>query len=103
MRAYKLFKQRKDGTIGPLFIGSKQRVPVGSWLEAEDIPTKGFAHRPGWHAGREPNAPHLKQVGNRVWYEVEIKDYVTFKRPTHQGGEWLIAQRMKVIKPYIKE
>jgi len=100
MKAYKLFKKRKDGTIGPLFIGASQRVPIGEWLEAEDIPTKGFAHRPGWHAGREPNAPHLKQGGNRVWYEVEIEDFETFKRPSHQGGEWLIAKRMKVIKEF---
>jgi hypothetical protein len=98
MRAYKLFKQRKDGTIGPLFIGATQRVPIGKWLRAEDIPTKGFAHRPGWHAGREPNAPHLTSKG-RVWYRVEIKDFITFKRPTNQGGEWLIANWIKVIEP----
>lgn len=98
MKAYKVFKKRKDGTIGPLFIGATQRLPMNTWLDAEDIPTKGFAHRPGWHAGREPNATHLKMLDNRVWFEVEIEDYETFKRPTNQGGEWLIAQRMKIIK-----
>jgi hypothetical protein len=98
MRAYKLFKQRKDGTIGPLFIGARQRVPIGVWMDAEDIPTKGYAHRPGWHAGCGPNAPHLSTKG-RVWYVVEIEDFVSFKRPGNQGGEWLIAQRMKVIRP----
>lgn len=98
MRAYKLFKQRKDGTIGPLFIGTRQRIPIGVWLPAEDIPTKGFAHRPGWHVGREPSAPHLSTKG-RVWYKVEIRDFISFKRPNSQGGEWLIAQNMKVLGP----
>ncbi len=97
MIAYKLFKQRKDGSIGPLFIGAKQRIPIGEWLEAEDIPTKGYAHRPGWHVGAEPNAPHLTEKG-RVWYKVEIDDYYEFKRPAHQGGVWLIAQQMKVLE-----
>jgi len=96
MLAFKLFKKRKDGTIGPLFIGAKQRIPLGVWLDAEDIPTKGFAHRPGWHCGSYPIAPHLSEKG-RTWYVVEIDDFVPFKRPKNQGGEWLIAQRMKVI------
>ena len=100
MKAYKLFKKRKDGTIGPLFIGRTQRIPIGEWLEAEDIPTKGYAHRPGWHAGVEPNAPHLTEKG-RTWYEVEVEDFYTFKRPTHQGGEWIIADRMKVVGPHV--
>ena len=96
MKAYKLFKQRKDGSIGPLFINAKMRVPIGEWLNAEDHLTKGYAHRPGWHAGREPKAQHLSENG-RTWYEVEIEDFVPFKRPKNQRGEWLIAKRMKVI------
>ena len=97
MLAYKLFKERKDGSIGPLFINRKQRIPIGQWLEAEDVPTKGFAHRPGWHVGVYPEAPHLSEKG-RVWYLVEIEDWYPFKRPKNQGGEWLIAKRMKVIE-----
>jgi len=95
--AYKLFKLRKDGTLGPLFIGATMRVPIGEWLEAEDIPTKGFAHRPGWHTGATPNAPHLTEKG-RVWYKVLIKDYYEHRRPEHQGGMWWIAKHMKVLE-----
>ena len=94
--AYKLFRERKNGTIGPLFIGRKQVIPFDVWLEAQDIPTKGYAHRPGWHCGVEPSAPHLSEKG-RKWFKVEIEDFYTFKRPTHQGGEWVIAKRMKVL------
>lgn len=43
MRAFKLFQQHRDGSIGPLFINKKQRVPMGAWLPAEQHPTKGFA------------------------------------------------------------
>jgi hypothetical protein len=79
MNAFKLFRQRKDGSLGPLFINRNLVVPIGQWLPAEDHPTKGFAHRPGWHVSREPNAPHLSSEG-RVWMQVEIKDYVILKR-----------------------
>ncbi len=100
MIAYKLFKQRKDGSLGPLFINAKQRIPVGPWLEAEDHPTKGFAQRPGWHCGVEPVAPHLSTKG-RVWAEVEVDESAgcyEFKRPTHQGGAWIIASRIRVVR-----
>jgi hypothetical protein len=95
--AYKLFTERKDGTIGPLFINRKQRIPIGVWLPAEDHPTKGYAHRPGWHCGAEPIAPHLSKEG-RVWYEVKIKDYQHHYRPAHQGSVWVVANWMKVVR-----
>ncbi len=97
MIAYKLFKLRKNGTIGPLFINVRLVIDLGAWLEAEDHPTKGFAHRPGWHCGDTPEAPHLSERGRR-WFKVEIKDFYRFPRPKHQGGEWLIAQRMRVLE-----
>jgi hypothetical protein len=52
--AYKLFKVRSNGTIGPLFINARQVIEPGVWLPAEDHPTNGFAHRPGWHATLRP-------------------------------------------------
>jgi hypothetical protein len=66
-------------------------------MRAENIPTKGYAIRPGFHCAAQPEAPHLKQTGNRVWVEVEIEEFYTFPRPKHQGGEWLIAQLMRVL------
>ena len=82
--AWKLFRLKKNGELTPLFIGKSKELPVGEWMEAEDIPTKGFAHRPGWHATLKPLAPHLKEDAkgeNRVWIEVVIEDFSTFKRP----------------------
>ena len=98
---YKLFKLRKDGSIGPLFINAASRTPIGEWLPAEDHPTKGFAHRPGWHLGLEPKAPHLAMSPKRGWFKCEY-DAATayeFKRPSRQGGKWIIAQAIKVIGP----
>ena len=95
MIAFKLFKQRKDGSIGPLFIGQKQRIPLGQWLQAQDIPTKGYAHRPGWHAGRGPNAPHLSERG-RVWYKVEIKDYSILI-----STECRVMNEIRIIKKFL--
>jgi hypothetical protein len=98
MKAYKLFRVRKDGTIGPLFINAKQRIPVGEWLQAEtNHSKKGFAYRPGWHCCFKPVAPHLSEKG-RAWYEIEIEDYTTYPRPESQGGEWVLANKIKVIK-----
>lgn len=95
--AYKLFTVRKDGTLGPLFINRRQRVPLGEWLKAETHPTKGFALRPGWHCSHLPYAPHLSPKG-RVWCEVEIADESKFDRPWNQGGLWFIAGAMRVLR-----
>ena len=97
MTGYKLLRKRRNGTLAPLFINPSQVIPVGQWLPAEDHPTKGYAHRPGWHITNQPVAPHLKVEG-RVWAEVEFEDYYEFQRPSHQGGMWFIAQRMRVNK-----
>jgi len=98
--AYKLLKVRKDGTLGPLFINRRQRIPIGVWLDAEDHPTKGYAHRPGWHTTSMPSAPHLSMKG-RAWYEVYISDYSLLKRPLYQGGLWYISKKMQVVGPVV--
>lgn len=102
MNVYKLIKRRKNGTLGPLFINASMIIPIGEWMDAEFHPTKGFAERKGWHCTGTPSAPHLKlKLSNgeeRVWCEVEIKDFEMWPRPEHQGKEWYLAQKMKVIK-----
>jgi hypothetical protein len=96
MRAYKLFRKMKDGSLSPLFINKKERIPHNEWLVAECHPTNGFAVRKGWHCTLSPVAPHLS-TKNRVWVEVEIDDYEFYNRPESQGGTWVLAQRMKVL------
>lgn len=95
--AYKLLRLRRDGTLGPLFINRRQVIEPGTWLEAEDHPTKGYAHRPGWHACEKPVAPHLSPCG-RVWRKVAIRDYVELKRPASQGARWFLAKQMMVLQ-----
>ena len=81
---YKLFEQRDDGALFPLFIGKTKETPMNEWVMAEIVMEhKGFAHRPGWHLGAVlPSAPWLmgadgtyrSQRGKRfkrVWCEVE--------------------------------
>ena len=97
MKAYKLLRKRKDGSLGSLFIGRDKIVPIGEWIGYEDIPTKGYAHRPGFHACSDTVAPHLTMKG-RVWCEVELKRCKKIKRPESQGTTWLLAEKMKVIK-----
>ena len=100
MQVYKLFKQRKDGSLGPLFINARQRVAIGEWMEAGYYPTKGFAPRKGWHCTLEPNAPHLKQGegSGRVWAKCEVEDPVMYERPESQGGTWVLASKLKVLE-----
>ena len=99
MIAYKLFKVRANGTIGPLFINARQVVPVGVWLDAEAHETKGFAYRPGWHCTFTPEAPHLKtDTPKRAWFKVEIEDFTTYARPESQGGSWVLANRLRVLE-----
>jgi len=98
LKAHKLMQQRADGTLGPLFINCRQRIPLNEWLPAGCHPTKGFAVRPGWHVSPKPEAPHLTGGKNRVWCEVEIKGFKTLERPACQGGTWFIAKWMRVTR-----
>lgn len=97
MKAYKLIRKLKDGSLSPLFINKKSRIPIGKWLDAESHPTKGFAYRKGWHCCLKPHAPHLS-LKDRVWVEVEIDDYEYYQRPESQGGTWVLAQKMKITR-----
>ena len=97
MIAYKLFRQRKDGTLGPLFINRNQVVELGVSYQAETHPTSGFKVRHGWHCCAEKSAPHLSEKG-RVWAKVEISDFVEHNRPKHQGGLWYTANNMTVLE-----
>ena len=92
---YKLLRQRKNGTLGSLFINRKAVIPLGEWLRAESYPTKGYKIRPGWHLTREPYAPHLSENG-RVWAYALIDDWTEEKRPESQGGTWFLAKWMKL-------
>ena len=101
MKAYKLLRVlRSDGLLHPLFIDKKNPTPIGVWLKAKCIPTPGFQVRMGYHCCFIPYAPHLKTElasgEKRVWCEVEIEDYTVYNRPAQQGGQWLLAQRMKI-------
>lgn len=97
MIAFKLFRIRKDGSLGSLFIDRRTFLPEGVWLKAESHPTKGFALRPGWHATAEPHAPHLSMKG-RAWFKVEIDDFTAETRPASQGGIWFLAGQMKILE-----
>lgn len=98
MKAYKLVRLLKDGSITPLFINKKQRLALNEWLPAEkNHKTDGYTYRPFWHCTEQPNAPHLSEK-NRVWVELEIKDYTEYNRPEHQGGKWFLAENIKIVK-----
>ena len=83
-KGYKLFEQREDGKLFPLFIDKNTETIMNEWIPAEIIMDhKGFAHRPGWHIGAiMPSAPWLMSADGtyksqrgkrfkRVWCEVE--------------------------------
>jgi hypothetical protein len=97
MIGYKLFRQRKDGTLGPLFINCRQRIDLNKTYKAEAHLTKGFAFRPGWHICSKKSAPHLSKKG-RVWAKVSFSNYTEHQRPRSQGGLWYTAKYIKVLK-----
>ena len=98
MEAYKLFRRRKNGTFGSLFINRKAPIKFYSWVQAETHPTKGFAVRTGWHCLAKPKAPHLSTKG-RVWCRVQIAQPITtINRPNHQGGKWYLAHWMRIVE-----
>lgn len=97
MKAYKLFRRKKNGELTSLFINKSKPIKLGEWLEAELFPTEGFAVRHGWHCVPQRHAPHLSERG-RVWAEIEIKKVTKLQKPVAQGGIWYLAKMMKVKK-----
>ena len=97
MIGYKLFRVRKNGSIGSLFINKKEKLPLDKWLEAKNYPTKGYSIRPGWHLCEKPVAPHLS-IKNRAWFKVEFMNAETIKRPQSQGGLWYLAPYIKILE-----
>lgn len=96
--AYKLFRVRRDGSLGPLFIDRSLVVPIGLWMRSRAVLTPGFAFRPGWHVCSRKSAPHLSKKG-RVWARVRIDGRITeHHRPKAQGGLWYTAEHMMVEK-----
>ena len=93
---YKLFRKRRNGSYGPLFINKTLQLYPHIAYDAECHPTKGFKVRPGWHICSKKNAPHLSKNG-RVWCLVEFTDYEEIFRPDNQGGLWYIANRMMIL------
>lgn len=82
---YKLFEMNDKRQLFPLFIGKNKETIIGEWIPAENLPTSGYAERPGWHCSMElPDAPWLRgydgsdlgpyksrfKNGKRVWCEV---------------------------------
>jgi hypothetical protein len=102
MKAYKLVRLKKDGSLGSLFIHRQDILPIGEWLEAEFYPTPTFSPRKGWHCTFKPVAPHLKtELKNgekRIWVKVEVEDFTEYNRPDSQGGKWILANKMKILK-----
>ena len=98
----KIFKVRKDGTLGPLFIGAKQRIDSkgGEWLPFnEKLSRKGFGERPGWHAPTTV-APQIKTKAKgqeRVVRDVALRNWTVYPRPVSQGSEWYLAGEMMVL------
>ena len=100
MIAYKLVRQLKDGSISPLFINRKSRLPLNEWMQAEKHHNRekdGFKYRPFWHCTSNPVADHLSKK-NRVWVEIEMEDYKEMQRPDNQGGLWFLAEKIKINK-----
>jgi hypothetical protein len=97
MICYKLCRLKKNGSITSLFINKQRELPFNEWLDAEELPKKGFAVRKGWHCTAKKLAPHLS-MKNRVWVMCEINDFTYMLRPESQGGVWYLAERIKFLE-----
>jgi hypothetical protein len=96
---YKLFRVRRDGSLGSLFINRRARLVVGGEYISGVHPTKGFAVRPGWHITAAPRVPHLSTKG-RMWFRVAFRgNVVEHVRPVSQGGLWYTAKYIKILNP----
>lgn len=108
---YKLFEMNSKGNLFPLFIDKGNEVPVGEWIHAKYVPTKGFSPRGGWHLGADvPDAPWLKgytgtpegayksrfRNGKRVWAECVYNASIDY-------NEEVMTLKGKCFKDHIPE
>jgi len=94
---YKLFRERKDGTLGSIFINRKAKLTKNKWIKSKKHPTEGFKVRNGWHTVKSPVAPHLSER-DRHWYKVKIRNFESLQKPKYQGGMWYLAKEMKILE-----
>jgi len=97
MICYKLFRLDKNGNLRSLFINKSKVYHLNTWYIAESYPTKGYSQRPYFHCIEKPVAPHLS-MKNRVWCKVEVKEEFYMKRPSSQGGMWILANQIKILE-----
>lgn len=96
MTGWKLFRVRKDGTLGSLFIDRQRPLAVGQWMRAKRVRTNGYAYRPGWHVLLKRSAPHLSTRG-RVWRRVTARHILgVHERPRAQGGTWVTCRDLRI-------
>lgn len=100
-RAFKVFHVRRDGTLSPLFVGARERVPRGEWVRARtDLQPPAWisrSRRPGWHAKRElVDALELARYrgkGRRAVFVVALRGNVR-----ERSDGLVLADEMKVLK-----
>lgn len=108
---YKLFRLKKlyPEKLFTLFVDTNTPHQLNRWIKSKAIETKKLKFRPGWHILTKPHAPHLmKRDGSmmpeRIWAKVEFLDnsndqrnHYIVKRPINQGGDWVIATKIKIL------
>lgn len=122
VKAYKLFI-RKGGSLFPLYVNAKDKIPIGKWIEADIGPLMksgqvksklgGLAFRPGWHSGDMPIATHIGgkynvdtgkpdnsikapnyRPDNQVWAEVLVPADVNWQEEAERRAKKTKAGKM---------
>lgn len=105
MKVYKMCRKYKDGSIGPMFVGTDDRFKIGEWVFArmdfkrrlDKVYSKlgWLKFRPGFHFAELPYAPHIgiKENGairymhdDTVWCECEITEATDYTFEAHENG-----------------
>lgn len=105
MKAYKMCREYKDGTFGPMFVGTEERFSIGVWVKArmnfrrkmDKVYSRlgWLKFRPGLHFAEYPYAPHIgiKENGaikymhdDVVWLECEITDEIDYTADANERG-----------------
>lgn len=94
---YKLFRMDKNGNLHPLYVLSKETVPMNEWVKAhDDAPrdengkVKGkmrLHYRPGFHiAGSKPEAPQITNQTDCIWCLVEYDATICYDEEAKRNG-----------------
>lgn len=105
MLMYKVMRIKSDGMLYSVNVNRNKPYNIDEWVNAEYILTKHYHDRKGFYGFEKPDSKKYKDKlhrgDRRIWVECEVADYEIVYN-AHDQVNWVIAQKMKIIRALSK-